>query len=68
LAVAARNSSYIVYKFSRHDVADPTEDLGWGGYIGGIHEIFHKNAVAHPDRLCVTETVTSKWVMDIPLH
>ncbi|KAF5529331.1 aminoadipate-semialdehyde dehydrogenase [Fusarium napiforme] len=39
---------------------DPTEDLDWGGYIGGIHEIFHKNAVAHPDRLCVTETVTSK--------
>ncbi|CCT65927.1 probable alpha-aminoadipate reductase large subunit [Fusarium fujikuroi] len=39
---------------------DPTEDLDWGGYIGGIHEIFHKNALTHPDRLCVTETVTSK--------
>ncbi|KAK8917506.1 L-2-aminoadipate reductase large subunit [Metarhizium anisopliae] len=39
---------------------DPTEDLDWGGYLGGIHEIFHKNAVAHPDRPCVTETKTSK--------
>lgn len=47
---------------------DPTEDLDWGGYIGGIHEIFHKNALAHPDRLCVTETVTSKWVDYVPLH
>ncbi|KAK9442948.1 L-aminoadipate-semialdehyde dehydrogenase large subunit [Metarhizium brunneum] len=39
---------------------DPTEDLDWGGYLGGIHEIFHKNAVAHPDRPCVTETKTPK--------
>ena len=39
---------------------DPTEDLDWGGYVGAIHELFHKNAVAHPDRPCVTETKTSK--------
>ncbi|KAF9771412.1 hypothetical protein IL306_010960 [Fusarium sp. DS 682] len=39
---------------------DPTEDLDWGGYLGGIHEIFHKNAVAHPDRPCVIETKTTK--------
>lgn len=42
---------------------NPTEDLDWGGYLGGIHEIFHKNAVAHPDRPCVIETKTSKCVM-----
>ncbi|KAK8026812.1 hypothetical protein PG991_003868 [Apiospora marii] len=38
---------------------DPTVDLDWSGYIGAIHEIFHKNAQAHPDRPCVTETASS---------
>ncbi|KAK8056644.1 alpha-aminoadipate reductase [Apiospora rasikravindrae] len=38
---------------------DPTVDLQWSGYIGAIHEIFHKNAQAHPDRPCVTETASS---------
>lgn len=38
---------------------DPTVDLDWSGYIGAIHEIFHKNAREHPDRRCVTETASS---------
>ncbi|KAK8119233.1 alpha-aminoadipate reductase [Apiospora kogelbergensis] len=38
---------------------DPTVDLDWSGYIGAIHEIFHKNARANPDRPCVTETASS---------
>ncbi|KAI6784603.1 L-2-aminoadipate reductase large subunit [Emericellopsis cladophorae] len=37
---------------------DPTADLDWSGYAGAIHEIFHKNALAFPDRPCVTETKT----------
>ncbi|TPX13456.1 uncharacterized protein E0L32_006186 [Thyridium curvatum] len=35
---------------------DPTADLDWSGYQGAIHEIFNRNAQAHPDRLCVSET------------
>ncbi|KAI0810089.1 alpha-aminoadipate reductase [Xylaria sp. FL0064] len=35
---------------------DPTVDLGWSDFVGAIHDIFHKNAQAHPDRPCVTET------------
>ncbi|KAI3538413.1 L-aminoadipate-semialdehyde dehydrogenase [Colletotrichum filicis] len=38
------------------DLPDPTIDLDWSGYVGAIHEIFHKNAQSHPDRPCVTET------------
>ncbi|KAI1435092.1 alpha-aminoadipate reductase [Xylaria sp. CBS 124048] len=38
------------------ELPDPTVDLDWSGYAGAIHEIFHKNALAHPDRPCVTET------------
>lgn len=38
---------------------DPTVDLDWSGYVGAIHEIFHKNARVHPDRPCVTETASS---------
>ncbi len=38
---------------------DPTADLAWSGYIGAIHEIFHKNAVKTPDAPCVTETASS---------
>ncbi|CAI6089735.1 unnamed protein product [Clonostachys chloroleuca] len=38
---------------------DPTSDLGWSDYIGAIHEIFGKNALAHPSRVCVTETKSS---------
>ncbi|KAK4079932.1 hypothetical protein Trihar35433_1037 [Trichoderma harzianum] len=38
---------------------DPTADLDWSGYIGAIHEIFHKNALKHPDAPCVTETASS---------
>lgn len=41
------------------ELPDPTIDLDWSGYVGAIHEIFHKNAVAHPDRPCVTETESS---------
>ncbi|KAL6811031.1 alpha aminoadipic acid reductase [Trichoderma sp. SZMC 28013] len=36
-----------------------TSDLDWSGYIGAIHEIFHKNALKHPDAPCVTETASS---------
>ncbi|KAL4879088.1 L-aminoadipate-semialdehyde dehydrogenase large subunit [Aspergillus karnatakaensis] len=35
---------------------DPTTDLNWSNYNGAIHEIFARNANAHPDRLCVLET------------
>ncbi|KAI0147843.1 non-ribosomal peptide synthetase [Xylariaceae sp. FL1272] len=38
---------------------DPTIDLDWSGYIGAIHEIFHKNALKTPDAPCVTETASS---------
>lgn len=38
------------------ELPDPTADLGWSDYGGAIHEIFHQNAVAHPDSPCVTET------------
>jgi hypothetical protein len=41
------------------DLPDPTSDLDWSGFVGPIHEIFHKNALAHPDRACVTETKSS---------
>ncbi|QPH04919.1 putative secondary metabolism biosynthetic enzyme [Epichloe festucae Fl1] len=41
------------------ELPDPTVDLDWSGYVGAIHEIFHNNALAHPDRPCVTETKTS---------
>ncbi|KAH7367788.1 alpha-aminoadipate reductase [Plectosphaerella cucumerina] len=41
------------------ELPDPTVDLDWSGFAGAIHEIFHKNAVAHPDRPCVTETQTA---------
>lgn len=40
------------------ELPDPTADLDWSGYVGAIHETFHKNALAHPDRPCVTETKT----------
>lgn len=40
-------------------IPDPTIDLDWSGYVGGIHEIFERNALAHPDKLCVTETASS---------
>lgn len=43
------------------ELPDPTVDLHWGDYIGAIHEIFHKNALSHPDRPCVTETKSSTW-------
>lgn len=38
---------------------DPTTDLDWSGYVGAIHEIFHKNALKDPDAPCVTETASS---------
>ncbi|KAH8175983.1 male sterility protein [Sarocladium implicatum] len=38
---------------------DPTVDLEWSGYIGAIHEIFHKNALKTPEAPCVTETASS---------
>ncbi|KAJ9649378.1 large subunit of alpha-aminoadipate reductase [Coniosporium tulheliwenetii] len=38
---------------------DPTADLHWSDYRGAIHEIFHANALKHPERLCVVETASS---------
>jgi len=38
---------------------DPTEDLHWGAWDKAIHEVFHENALKHPDRNCVVET--SPW-------
>lgn len=35
---------------------DPTADLNWSGFDKPIHEIFHSNALKHPDRPCVIET------------
>ncbi|KAI9824562.1 MAG: putative NRPS-like protein biosynthetic cluster [Thelocarpon impressellum] len=35
---------------------DPTQDLHWSGFRGAIHDIFHQNALRHPDRPCVVET------------
>jgi L-2-aminoadipate reductase len=38
---------------------DPTCDLDWSGFRGGIHDIFSANALKHPGRLCVAETASS---------
>ncbi|KAF3481347.1 L-aminoadipate-semialdehyde dehydrogenase large subunit [Arthroderma uncinatum] len=35
---------------------DPTSDLHWSEFRGGIHDIFSRNAEAHPEKLCVVET------------
>ncbi|KAL1983041.1 hypothetical protein VTN96DRAFT_524 [Rasamsonia emersonii] len=35
---------------------DPTTNLNWSRYPGAIHEIFSRNAEAHPEKLCVVET------------
>ncbi|GAD94481.1 alpha-aminoadipate reductase large subunit, putative [Paecilomyces variotii No. 5] len=35
---------------------NPTADLHWGKFRGAIHDIFARNAEAHPDRVCVVET------------
>jgi L-aminoadipate-semialdehyde dehydrogenase len=35
---------------------DPRRDLGWSVFCGTIHDIFSRNAEAHPERLCVVET------------
>ena len=36
---------------------DPTTDLHWSDFRGAIQDIFHENALRHPDRPCVVETV-----------
>ncbi|KAJ5093921.1 NRPS-like protein biosynthetic cluster [Penicillium angulare] len=41
---------------SSSPLPDPTKDLNWNGFKGPIHQIFARNAVAHPERLCVVET------------
>lgn len=38
---------------------DPTADLNWSNFRGGIHDIFSENAEKHPDNLCVVETESS---------
>lgn len=40
----------------RELLPDPTRDLGWSSFRGAIHDIFGKNAEAHPERRCVVET------------
>ncbi|KAI9681335.1 MAG: large subunit of alpha-aminoadipate reductase [Caeruleum heppii] len=35
---------------------DPTRDLHWSDFRGAIHDIFHQNALSHPDRSCIVET------------
>ncbi|KAM5446363.1 large subunit of alpha-aminoadipate reductase [Microsporum audouinii] len=35
---------------------DPTSDLHWSDFRGAIHDIFSRNAEAHPEKLCVVET------------
>lgn len=56
--MAATQSTPLTDK-SPVDLPDPTSDLNWSGFVGGIHEIFAKNVHAHPDRLCVVETESS---------
>ncbi|KXS19367.1 large subunit of L-aminoadipate-semialdehyde dehydrogenase [Gonapodya prolifera JEL478] len=46
---------------------DPTMDLDWDGWHGAITDVFHKNAEAHPDRVCVVESIdTGAGVGDKP--
>ncbi|KAI8953232.1 putative aminoadipate protein [Xylaria longipes] len=44
---------------ARAELPDPTADLDWSGYVGAIHEVFRRQAEAHPDRVCVVETASS---------
>ncbi|GAA6030929.1 hypothetical protein JCM8097_008942 [Rhodosporidiobolus ruineniae] len=36
---------------------DPRADLEWTGYRGAITDIFSRNAAAHPDRVCIVESL-----------
>ncbi|KAJ3270536.1 large subunit of alpha-aminoadipate reductase [Terramyces sp. JEL0728] len=38
-------------------IPNPLADLNWDSYAGAITDIFAKNAQAHPDRVCVVESV-----------
>jgi L-2-aminoadipate reductase len=40
----------------RSVLPDPTAHLRWSEFRGAIHDIFARNAEAHPDRVCVVET------------
>ncbi|KAJ3375884.1 large subunit of alpha-aminoadipate reductase [Allomyces arbusculus] len=42
---------------TRNAVPDPTVPLHWDQWEGPIHEIFSRNARAHPDRTCAVEHV-----------
>ena len=35
---------------------NPTLPLHWSSFPGSIQDIFSRNAISHPDRICVTET------------
>ncbi|KAI9175701.1 large subunit of alpha-aminoadipate reductase [Blastocladiella emersonii ATCC 22665] len=39
----------------RPRLPDPRADLGWDQWHGAIHDIFSRNARAHPDRTCAVE-------------
>lgn len=43
----------------RSILPDPTSDLHWSRFRGGIHDIFAENAEKHPGNLCVVETKSS---------
>lgn len=36
---------------------DPSSDLHWGNFGGAIHDIFSQNAMRHPERQCVVESI-----------
>ncbi|RKP01893.1 hypothetical protein CXG81DRAFT_11456 [Caulochytrium protostelioides] len=49
----------LVTDAARAVLPDPQADLHWDQYPGPITDIFARNAQAHPDRLCVLESLPS---------
>ncbi|KAI9146540.1 hypothetical protein BKA69DRAFT_1163060 [Paraphysoderma sedebokerense] len=47
----------LITKAMKSRLPDPTKHLEWDRWEGAIHEIFSRNARAHPDRVCVVENV-----------
>ena len=47
---------------------DPRADLDWCGFIGAIPDVFSQNAKAHPDRVCVVQSIPEDGqdIMDGP--
>ncbi|KAI9016191.1 L-aminoadipate-semialdehyde dehydrogenase [Hyaloraphidium curvatum] len=42
---------------ARSVLPDPTASLDWEGWRGAIPDILHRNAEAHPDRVCVVQSL-----------